>query len=82
MLSHYMDFVWTLIVWSQNWPAMFWEYSKPTTIGFGVAEGSMQYDFFQGMFLTVFLGFVGAIVEIPCELFGQFMIADSHGFNK
>jgi hypothetical protein len=61
MLEHYMEFVFVLIIWSQGWPPMFWEYTKPWTVQHVGEVGTLNYDFVQGMLLTLFMMFVDAV---------------------
>lgn len=82
MLSNYLEFGFNLIIWSQGWPPMIWEATKPFVLEKVGDQGTLNYDFAQGILLIFALTFVEYIVSIPTGLFSQFMIADSHGFNK
>lgn len=83
MLGGYLNFVWTLVIWTSGLPPAFWKYTAPWTAENIGEPGSLKYDFVQGIMLMFFVKrILEKLLSVPLTMIAQFMIADAHGFNN
>lgn len=83
MVKEYIETLVTLLIWSLNWPSLFWDKTLPWSEGLEWAKDSkLNLDVVQGLLLMLFFIGLDLVIKIPFSLLDTFLIAEQHGFNK